>query len=196
MGRQPKFTAEQIVDTAEGIVAAHGPSAATVTRISERLEAPSGSIYHRFASRDLILAHLWLRTVRRAQSGFIEALSDGTLDSAIKAALHVPRWSREHLAPAKILVLYRRSDLAKQWPDELGADLTQLNDGVVAALRHFTEQRYGAARRELLERVTFALVDIPYAAVRRHLVAGAAPLPSVDALVREAVTALLSTPSS
>jgi hypothetical protein len=39
--------------------------------------------------------------------------------------------------------------------------------------------------------VTFALVDVPHAAVRRHLAAGSAPPAEVDALVREAVAALL-----
>jgi AcrR family transcriptional regulator len=191
MGRRPKFSSEQIVDAAEEILASDGPGATTVVAIAEHLDAPSGSIYHRFASRDLILGHVWLRTVRRAQEGFLEALVDGSLDSATAAALHVPRWSRANLARAKILVLYRREDLSSTWPDELGEELSGLNDAIATAVRNFTRLRYGATRRELVERVTFALIDVPYAAVRRHLIAGVAPPRSVDPLVERVVTEVL-----
>ena len=192
MGRRPKFTAEQVLDAAADIVASAGPGAATVATISERLGATSGSIYHRFASRDLILAHLWIRTVRRAQDGFLNVLSGGSIDAAVQAALHVPRWSRDHLPQARILVLYRREDLAARWPDELGAELAQLNDGLLGALCDFTHRRYGQVTGEGLEAVTFALIDVPYAAVRRHLIAGTAPPRMVDDLVQRVVAEVLA----
>ena len=53
MSRPQKFSAAQILDTAATLVAADGPGAATIGAISARLKAPSGSIYHRFASRDV-----------------------------------------------------------------------------------------------------------------------------------------------
>src|SRR5688500_18253929 len=60
MSRPSKFSAAQILDTAATLVAADGPGAATIGAISARLKAPSGSIYHRFASRDVLLGRLWL----------------------------------------------------------------------------------------------------------------------------------------
>ena len=82
MGRPSKFDSEQMLDAAAGLVARGGPSRATVAAIAEKLEAPSGSIYHRFESRDLLLARLWIRTVRRAQEGFAAALDGPDLAEA------------------------------------------------------------------------------------------------------------------
>ena len=70
MGRPPKFDSQQILDATALLIAEGGPEQATVASIAKRLGAPSGSIYHRFESRDLLLARLWIRTVHRAQQGF------------------------------------------------------------------------------------------------------------------------------
>jgi len=188
MGRRPKFDAEQILDTAVSLIAEGGPGRATVATIAARLGAPTASLYHRFASRDLLLARLWIRTVRRAQAGFVTALA---ADDARAAALHIPRWSREHLAEATVLLLYRREDLAARWPDELGAELAGLNRGIAAALEDFTRRRFGRASPDDLQVVTFALVDVPYAAVRRYLLAGRTPPPAVDELVAKTCACLL-----
>lgn len=191
MSRPEKYTAEQILDTAVDLVAAHGPTAVTVGAIADRLGAPSGSIYHRFESRDLILARLWIRTVKRSQAGFLEALRAERRDAPVRAALHIPRWSRKHLAEARVLLLYRKDDLASRWPNELGEQLSGLNDALQQALRDQTRRIYGRVSDGRLETVTFAVVDVPYAAVRRHLVAGVAPPRSVDALVTRTVSHLL-----
>lgn len=191
MPRPPKFTASQILDAAQDLVAAGGPRAVTVAAISEALGAPSGSIYHRFASRDLVLAHLWIRAVRRSQEGFVAALARADPEAPIRAALHLGRWSREHPTEAQVAVLYRREDLAGRWPSELGAELERLNDDVAAAIQDYARRRYGRAESDQVARVTFAVVDIPYAAVRRHLVARRPPPESVDPLVEEAVRHLL-----
>ncbi len=105
VGRPAKFNSEQILDATAGILAEGGPAQATVAAIAQRLGAPSGSIYHRFESRDLLLARLWIRTVRRAQQGFTAALALPNLEqAAVAAALHIPRWSRQHLPEATVLL--------------------------------------------------------------------------------------------
>src|SRR5438874_5907366 len=88
MGR-PKFANEDFLDAALAIAAEHGPPAVTVGAISERLGAPVGSFYHRFASRDLLLGELWLRTVVDFQQGITAALDEG---DGLGAALHTPAW--------------------------------------------------------------------------------------------------------
>jgi AcrR family transcriptional regulator len=192
MGRPPRFGPDQILDGAARLLAAGGPPAATTAAVARAIGAPSGSVYHRFASRDLLLARLWVRTVGRFQAVFLAALADPDLDrAAVGAALAVPGWCREHPDEARVLLLHRRGDLVGRWPDELDAELAGLDDRLAAALRGHAEARYGRAGETELARVAFALVDVPYAAVRRHLAAGADPPPHVDALVREAVTALL-----
>ncbi|WP_214401686.1 TetR/AcrR family transcriptional regulator [Pseudonocardia lacus] len=190
MGRPPRFPADAILDGAARLVAAGGPAAATTSAVAAAIGAPSGSLYHRFASRDLLLARLWVRTVGRFQEVYLAALAHPDLDrAAVDAALAVPAWCRAHPDEARVLLLHRRADLVGRWPAELDADLATLNDAVSAALVDHTRRRYGSAAE--LTRVVFALVDVPYAAVHRHLADGSAPPPEVDALVRETVTALL-----
>ncbi len=184
MARPAKFSTEQILDATARMVAEGGPNYATMAGISERLGAPTGSIYHRFESRDLLLAQLWIRTARRAQEGAVAALSQDDLGkAAIDAALHIPRWSRAHLDDARIMLLYRREDLAEQWPDELGAELATLNDAIVNAMRNFVRRRFGAVNKTNLAVASFVLLDVPYAAVRRYLIGGKPPPRSVDELV-------------
>src|SRR5438105_14595385 len=126
MGR-PKFANEDFLDAALAIAAERGPPAVTVGAISERLRAPVGSFYHRFASRDLLLGELWLRTVLDFQQGITAALDAG---DGLRAALHTPAWVRGHLNEARLLLLYHRDDfLQGGWPEAL-------RDGVAAQTRH------------------------------------------------------------
>ncbi|HSS09279.1 MAG TPA: TetR/AcrR family transcriptional regulator [Acidimicrobiales bacterium] len=196
MGRPPKFDQEKILDVTARIVAEEGPGQATVATIAKRLGAPSGSIYHRFESKDLLLARLWLRTVRRAQEGFLAALAIEDVDRAAReAALHIPRWSRQHLPEATVLLLYRREDLADHWPAELGDEISELNQGLEQAVRDFTKRRFGRVTPGRLQRVAFALIDVPYGGSRRYLLAGRPPPLSLDDLVLRACDCTLLTES-
>jgi AcrR family transcriptional regulator len=187
VGRPAKFDGEQILDATASLIAEGGLEQVTVARIARRLAAPSGSIYHRFGSRDLLLARLWMRTVHRAQRGFLIALHlEDLAEAARQAALHIPRWSRDHRAEASVLLLYRREDLAEQWPDELGPALAELNDDIRDGVRAFTRRRYGRLTQRHLQLVTFALIDVPYAACRRYLLAGQSPPSTIDELVMRA----------
>ncbi len=155
---------------------------ARLSRIHNRMTA---------ASRDLLLATLWLRTVRRFQQDYLAALAGDDLPrAALDAALHTMRWSRQHLIDARVLLLYRQEDLATRWPTELGAQLDALDADVARALRSYTTRRFGDDGPALLRRVTLALVDVPYAAAR-HLLAGEPPPPELDDLVAATCRCLL-----
>src|SRR5246127_5836825 len=95
---------------ARGLACEWGPGAVTVDSVTQRLKAPKGSFYHRFASRDALLGELWLQTVLAYQEGFVRAIEAG---DGLGAALHVPRWSRAHLDDARLLLLYSRHDFVK-----------------------------------------------------------------------------------
>src|SRR6266702_343979 len=52
---RPKFGSDDFLDAALAIAAEQGLAGATVAAVTARLKAPTGSFYHRFASRDLLL---------------------------------------------------------------------------------------------------------------------------------------------
>jgi AcrR family transcriptional regulator len=184
VGRPAKFSQDQILDAALAVVAEVGLGAATMSAIAGRAGAPTGSLYHRFGSHDLLLAALWIRTVRSFQRGFVDALVAG---DAELAALHTPRWCRQHPAEAALLLLHRRQELAARWPAELGEDLDTVNTQVSDALNSFAARHPGVDHEKLI----FATVDVPYGAVRRYLLEGRPPPPLVDELITAVCRAVL-----
>ncbi|MFW0787486.1 TetR family transcriptional regulator [Gordonia sp. CPCC 206044] len=170
MGRRPRFSTDEILDAALELVIAGGPAAATATAVGRAIGAPSGSVYHRFASRDEMMARLWLRTIENYQRPVIEAVGVDDLDAAADAAIaHCFDWTTEHRGEAALLLLYDKSDIAAAWPDTLARELREHNHAARAALRAYARRRYGSDDPAVMDRVTYALVDLPYAAVRRHL---------------------------
>ncbi|GAA2450104.1 TetR/AcrR family transcriptional regulator [Agromyces soli] len=167
MGRAAKYSEQDILDAALELIADDGAHAATAVAIAKRLGAPSGSIYHRFPSRDLILATLWVRTVQRFQRGFLDALgSPDPQVAAERAVRHTLDWSTEHPTEARLLTRYRREDLIALWPDELGDELRTLNDDVARAVRSFAAAQFERVDAAALGRARFALIDLPYSAAR------------------------------
>jgi len=196
LARPAAFTDDQLLDGALTLLAAGGPGAATIAAISEVTGAPVGSIYHRFASRELLMARLWMRTVAAFQRGFVLALAEEDPERAVVGVVdHLLGWAGEHPAEMRVLVLHRREDLAARWPEELGRELAGLRQELEAALRTYARARYGRDDEDAVGRVTFALVDIPYAAVRRYvLTRGSMPAAVAEALVPTCVFALAARP--
>jgi AcrR family transcriptional regulator len=182
MGRTARFPAAVLLAEAARLLAERGSGGTTISALSHATGAPVGSIYHRFGSRDLLLGELWLRLAEDFQEGFLAALPAG----ALEAALHTPRWVRAHPVEAQVLLLHRREDLVGgDWPPPLRSRAEALGVALSEALRAF------AGPSTAVRRVAFALVDVPYAAVRRHLVAGETPPAEVDELVATVCAAVL-----
>jgi AcrR family transcriptional regulator len=198
MSRPSKFSATQILDAAASLVAADGPGAATIGAISARLKAPSGSIYHRFASRDVLLGRLWLSKATFFQNRFAQALADADADAdaakaGLEAALSLPRSVRADFAGARIMLLHRRDDfLAGDWPADMVEEAARLKQQVDAAIKGFARRLFARASAEKLRLTTFAVLDLPFAAVHRHVAANELPPPYVDELIAEAYQALIA----
>lgn len=194
MPRPSRFSEEQILDAGLALVADGGPAALTITAIAEKVGAPSGSIYHRFGSRDLLVGHLWVRTVETFQGGWLDALSPAgdPVDVARRSAAHVLTWSAENPNGARLLMRHRSEDLlADDWPEPLRDANRRQRERVAEALDDLA-QRFGGGGRRHLRRLTFACIEIPTAEVRHCLARGTVPDATSHQLVDEAVVALLS----
>jgi AcrR family transcriptional regulator len=191
MGRA-RFADADFLEAARALAAKHGPAAVTVGSVTARLNAPTGSFYHRFGSRDLLLGELWLRTVLAYQDGFLAAIAAA---DGLAAALHTPLWVRAHMDDARLLLLYSRDDFVQgDWPKPLQQGVRDQARRFAAALAQFARDSFGSAAPEPLRRAQFVLFDVPYAAVRPHLERREPPPPLVDELVRATYRAVV-TPS-
>ena len=142
---RPRFEQADFLAAALAIAAEHGPSAATVASITERLKAPVGSFYYRFSSRDLLLGELWLQTVLAFQQGITAALDAG---DALAASLHTPHWVREHLDEARLLLLYHRDDFGQpRWPQHLRDGVAAQTRQIETGIAKFAELAFGRAGR-------------------------------------------------
>lgn len=157
----------------------------TAAEVAARLGRPSGSLYHRFASRDHLLAETWLDAVTSFHVGYLRELH---ADDAPGAARHVVAWSREQPARAALLTTFRRTDmLGSAWPSEVADRVLVAASDLERALRGCA-QRLAAPRGLLLA----AAVDLPYGLVRRKLFDGALTKQD-EQTVHRAAAAILGT---
>jgi AcrR family transcriptional regulator len=175
------FDSAAFVGAAREIAATHGPGAVTVDAVIAHAQAPKGSFYHRFASRDALLGQLWLQTVLAYQEGFVAAIEAG---DGLGAALHTPSWARAHLEDARVLLLHGRGDFVQgEWPDALRQGVAEQSRRMEGCLKTFARQYFGGARAPDIRRAQFVLLEVPVAAVKSHLQKGERPPALVDDLI-------------
>ena len=185
-----KFSQEDFVAAALAIAAAHGPSAVTVASVSARLGSPTGSFYHRFASRNLLLGALWLRIVVHFQQGIVAALDAG---DGLLAALHTPAWVRAHPDEARLLLLHHRDDFIHgEWPTELRAQAVIMTQSMQTQSARFAQLLFGAVGEEEHRLAQFLLAEVPVAAVRQYILRREPPPPLVDRLIRVTYQAVVA----
>jgi len=187
MGRKPYFERNDFLTAALDIVSETGPGSLTIAALAGRIEAPVGSVYHRFVSREVLLAELWIRIAEPFQRGFLDALArDG-----LEAALYTAKWVRGHLNEGRVLLLYRREELvAGNWPEDVKEHAAELTRELEKGLVSFTRKTFGSAGRENVRRAVFALIDVPLAAVKAHLQKGEPPPEFLDDLIRRSYAAV------
>src|SRR6266851_1378953 len=187
---QAKFSQVDFLTAAQALAAAEGPAAVTIASISARLGAPTGSFYHRFASRNVVLGELWLRTVLDFREGISAALDAG---DGLRAALHTPAWVRAHQDNARLLLMYDRRDFVQgEWPEELRERVAEMTQRMEAGSLRQARVIFGKDGREEVRLAQFLISEVPVAAVRQHLVRREAPPPLVDRLIRTTYRAVVA----
>lgn len=188
MGRA-QFDQAGFLAAARGLIAERGPAAVSIDAVADRLKAPKGSFYYRFASRDALLGELWLMTVLAFQEGFVGAIEAG---DGLKAALHTPAWARLHLDDARLLMLYSRHDFVQgDWPAPLKSGVADQAERFETCLKTFARARFGGAGPSELRRAAFVLAEVPLAAVKPHLMRREPPPRLVDELIAKTYHAIV-----
>jgi AcrR family transcriptional regulator len=175
------FEDADFITAARDLAAAGGPASVTVGSVTGLLGAPVGSFYNRFASRDVLLANVWLDTALAFQTGFVAAIKAG---DGLAAALHTPIWVRSHLEDARAFLLYHRDDFAHgNWPQDLKDRVVRQGRRVDAAYKRFARDAFGGVGANELQLARFVLAEVPKAAVGSYLRQGVAPPTIVDEMI-------------
>ena len=145
-----------------------------------------GSLYHRYGSREGLLAQTWLDAVRAFQSRFLAAIESGDEYAGERAALATPQFCRAEPERAVVLVCCRRSEfVSNEMPAALKAEICSVNDDAIAAIR-----RYAKRMGYSLHACRLGLVAFPLGAVRLYL--PHRPVPRIiDTYVSEAFRSVI-----
>jgi AcrR family transcriptional regulator len=184
MPRPARFSIDELLDAAAALLAANGPAAVTMSAVARAANAPSGSMYHRFPTRAALCGELWIRTEERLHAGMRAALatSQEPQTRCVAAARFTVQWCRDHPVEAQVLLTGADALGEADWPDEMTSRRKRL---------HSTLRRMLAGMPSDLDRVNAAVIDIPYAVVRRHLVARRAIPASADVIVEQCARTLI-----
>ncbi|QIS11891.1 TetR family transcriptional regulator [Nocardia arthritidis] len=187
-----KHDTDVILDAARTLVLTDGPRAASVAAIAEASGAPVGTLYHRFGNRNGVLTAAWLRALERFQARTLAAADDpDPVAAGVAMAAAAVGFGRELPDDARLLLNLRPRDLLDGGPDdEFRARLDLMNAPLIAHLRRIAHALFGSADERAIDAVSRAVVDLPYAALRRH--AHAPTLPAwLDTDLPEAARTLL-----
>lgn len=192
MARPPKYSSDQIMDAVLHVLRGHRPDEVSVTAVSDVLGAPSGSIYHRFPSRDALLASVWLRAGEAFSRSFASALGGpDPIEGGLAAVRHQLEWARRRPAEARLFLLHGRAEVGNTaWPPHLLARATRLANELTDSVRTFAAKAPGVS----FARARFALLDVPQASIRRAVASGSDLDSETQRLVEETVAALLARP--
>lgn len=145
-----------------------------------------GSLYHRYGSREGLMAHVWLDAARAFQCRFVAALQAGERDAGVRAALTTPRFCRDEPERALVLACCRRAEfLNSGTPRELQDEIQAVNKPGKQALEAFAKER-GIP----LDACRAAIIGVPLGIVRLYLPKLPVPM-SADAYVVEACRSIL-----
>lgn len=186
MGRRSTLDDRAIFAAAGAEIAYRG--GLTLHGLARATGASIGSLYHRFGSREALLAEAWLYAIRLFQGGFLTALRDAeTIAAGERAALETPRFCRAEPDAAMILACCRKEEFLNHGVSgALSLEISAANQEVAEEMRRFAER----VARPLLN-CQLALTAYPLAAVRIFVPHKPVPV-GIDREIAKAYRAALS----
>ena len=179
MGRTSKISDSKVFAAVGERVARGG--AVTLQDVVADTGVSIGSIYHRYQSREELLARAWLDAVSVFQAEFLAELNSDLEDSGERAAMATPRFCRRDPKRARILVCCRREELVHENETPVtNLKLESANAEVAQSVRQFAKER-----GYTLDACLMGLVGFPLGAVRMYLPDRKVPF-SVDGYVATA----------
>lgn len=164
-----KFTPDGILDATAEEVFLRGADV-RIADIARRLDAPTGSIYHRFGSREELLVRLWFRSVRRFHVEYTAVRDQEDPEHALlDMARCVVTFTRDHPREAVAMALFRQSRLVPTAPNSCREEVEQIHEGIHRRLAELTEQRYPHPTERHRSLVRIAAAEGPYALVWPYL---------------------------
>lgn len=183
MSRKALFSDAEVYDAVGRLMATEG--SLTIGAVQKAVGVSTGSLYHRFGSREGLLAETWKFALLSFQPHFLEALAEPGIAVA-KVAAVTPRFCREHLAEARILSCCNsRQFMGDDTPGAIRARIEETNRATKLTLVEFAQQRGFD-----LDACRLALIAFPLAAVRQYLPEKEVPA-SVDTHIGRAAEAIL-----
>jgi AcrR family transcriptional regulator len=185
MGRNASYEPGQVFAAVGAEIAQTGNF--TLQGLSKTTGLSIGSVYHRFKSREALLAETWLNAVKTFQAGFIAALNSDDRDAGLQAALETPRFCRRSPELAVVLACCRKEQfLGPDTPEAFAPDIAAVNDQLGKELGRFAKR----VKRPLLS-CQLAIVAYPLAAVQLFLPGQEVP-DSIDGEVEKAYRAVMA----
>lgn len=176
MVRLAKFNENHFIDSAITVAAQCGVAAVSMSAIAVKAGAPIGSVYHRFDSRNAILARAWLRVKSDFREEVASMWGEGDTWAGVNGLLD---WCRRKPVYARFLLQCEDSpDFNGGLDDELQAALEQEQAALDACF-----SRCAAAGLDHMV-LKFMLIDAPVAVVKPYLTQDRAIPASVDAMLR------------
>ena len=190
MGRPARITNADLIAATTSIAARLGPARTTIAAIAREADAPVGSVYHRYPSRDALLAEAWISAAEAFGEEFLAALNAArTADAAVEAALVTPRFARANHAGGVALFVHRRDDFLEAAPEESRTRAAKQTSAMLNGLAQAAKRLLPQDSRGR-EKLAVALIGIPYGAVRVFL-PQAVPPKELDAVIAAAARAAI-----
>lgn len=124
-----------------------------------------GSLYHRYESREGLLAQAWLDAVVSFQAHFLSELHSGGADAGERGAMATTRFCRAEPARARLLICCRKEELVNDKTPKAYRDQLELaNARAFGAIEEFAREQ-----NLPLDACLLGMVAYPLGAVRMYL---------------------------